>query len=198
MVRMLAVCILVLACGVARGAESTLVREGSEAGAVVAANEWVRVSLKSPPDIAFEEITAGKTGDVEGKRHWVIKGKVKASNASGAKLTHNYEANVSYGEDKQWKLWELTIDGKSIQGKPEQGKKAKVFQGLPVRSWTLQKGQFPNGKTQVKASLVKVYEDGTIALAVKGEEEPVVIGPPLVLSKADVRYVSGVVRPKKK
>jgi hypothetical protein len=196
MIRMLVVFLVGLACGVAWGAEPAVVREGSEAGAVVAANEWVRDCLKSPNDTAFEEVTAGKTDEVEGKRHWVVKGKVTAPDGSGAKLTHYYEAHVFYGDDKQWKLWEVKIDGKVIPGKAE--KNAKVFQGLPARNWTLQKGEFPNGKAQVKATLVKVYEDGTVALAVKGEEEPIVIRPPLVLSKADLRYVLGVVRQKKK
>lgn len=91
-------------------------KQGDESEAKVMAEEFVKKSLKYPDDAEFNQWgtdqDAGLTEPINGQRHWVVDGKVKAANALGAKLTHTYKVQLyRTGGKSNWALVGLWIDG---------------------------------------------------------------------------------------
>jgi hypothetical protein len=88
-------------------------KEGDEYGAMVMAERFVKVCLKYADDAEFvpDQYAALTQPNHDGQRDWVVRGKVKAANGFGTKLTHPYDVQL-YKKNGEWKLRNIMIDGK--------------------------------------------------------------------------------------
>jgi hypothetical protein len=102
-----------------RAAEDKAKAEAEKAGdkyeAMVMAERFAKAFLKYPDDAEFVPgQDAGLTDTINGQRHWVIDGKVKAANALGAKLTHTYSVQLYYKGNGVWQPRAIAIDDEQV------------------------------------------------------------------------------------
>jgi Ni/Co efflux regulator RcnB len=90
-------------------------KEGDQSGAETMAPEFVKRCLKFPDDAEFDWAdSAVLTEPINGQRHWLVSGKVKAANALGAKLTHAYCVQLYHKGDGVWQPRSVIIDGEQV------------------------------------------------------------------------------------
>lgn len=91
---------------------------GSERDAKVAAEKFVKQSLKHPLDASFNwDKHASLVGEGD-QRTWLVSGSVKAKNSFGGELTHLYNVRLTY-RDSTWAAVAVAIDGKLVHIDPD-------------------------------------------------------------------------------
>jgi len=150
---------------------------GSEFRAYAAAENLVRQHLKWPDDASFSWGKEAMLVDSEvGGKDWIVKGKVKAANAMGAKLTYNYAVRMQYQGNGEWKAWKVMVGDEIGWTNPDYEQKVQEFaqqrqredaarkqafeESLRWRTWTSSDGQHTT-----RAKLVRLdREQGQVVL----------------------------------
>jgi len=80
------------------------------------AERFVRSHLKYPDDAEFVMALERDCGEmyVEGKHFWLVKGKVKAANAFGARLTTRYGIALRKSAPSTWRPALIKLDGEIV------------------------------------------------------------------------------------
>jgi hypothetical protein len=89
---------------------------GTEVDAIVAAQKTIRRFLKHPHDASFSWGTSARLTEpygADGRRNWVVAGKVQAPNDFGANLTKPYQATMCV-VGGQWECLIAFLDGKTV------------------------------------------------------------------------------------